>query len=202
MKENAAKLMARARFSLAAAEPGQWPSDPGAEVAFAGRSNVGKSSAINAITGQRALARTSKTPGRTRQIVFFDLGAGARLVDLPGYGYARVSDAKREHWGELLQQYFEGRKSLRGLFLIVDSRRRLTGFDRRMLDLAASIGVPVQVLLTKADKLKRGQARDALRTVAAEAEPAGVQLFSAPARDGVDEARTVLDGFLADAGKR
>lgn len=189
-----------AGFILSANAPRQFPRDAGAEVAFVGRSNSGKSSAINAIVNRRQFARTSKTPGRTRLVNFFALAPDRRLVDLPGYGFARVSGAKREHWGQLLQQYFEGRNSLRGLFLIVDIRRRLTDFDRRMLDLAASIDVPVQVLLTKADKLKRGQARDALRAVATEAKPASVQLFSATAREGVDEARAVLDRFLEGGG--
>jgi GTP-binding protein len=185
-----------ASFILSANSPGQFPRDAGHEVAFAGRSNAGKSSAINAIVNRRQFARTSKTPGRTQLINFFALGADRRLVDLPGYGFARVPDARREHWGTLMQRYFEGRSSLSGLLLIVDCRRGLSEFDRQMLELADSIDVPVHVLLTKADKLKRGQATDALREVANEAANASVQLFSATAKTGVDEARAVLDRFL------
>lgn len=185
-----------ASFISSADSRGQFPRDTGREVAFAGRSNAGKSSAINAIVNRRQFARTSRTPGRTQLINFFSLAPGRRLVDLPGYGFARVPDAKRDHWGELVQQYFQGRKSLSGLFLVVDCRRRLTDFDRRMLDFADSLAVPVHLLLAKADKLKRGQATDALREVAKEAADASVQLFSATGRAGVDEARTVLDEFL------
>ncbi len=185
-----------ASFISSADSPGQFPRDTGSEVAFAGRSNAGKSSAINAIVNRRQFARTSKTPGRTQLINFFALRPSRRLVDLPGYGFARVPDAKRDHWSELVQQYFRERKSLSGLFLVVDCRRRLTDFDRRMLDFADSITVPVHVLLTKADKLKRGQAADALRELAEEVADAGVQLFSATGRTGVDEARAVLDNFL------
>jgi GTP-binding protein len=191
-----------AKFVLSANAPSQFPPDEGLEVAVAGRSNAGKSSAINVIVNRRQFARTSKTPGRTQLINFFDLSPGSRLVDLPGYGFARVSDATRRHWGELLQAYFEQRASLCGLFLVVDARRRLTDFDTRMLALAASVQVPVHVLLTKADKLKRGQATDALRAVTkALGDGPSVQLFSALKKTGVDEARAVLARFLGGAGR-
>lgn len=187
-----------AKFVLSADSPAHFPPDSGSEAAFAGRSNAGKSSAINVIVNRRQFARTSKTPGRTQLINFFSLRDDQRLVDLPGYGFARVPDAKRAHWGELLQRYFEQRRSLRGLFLIVDSRRGLSDFDGQMLALAESIEVPVHVLLTKADKLKRGQAQDALREARQNAGGgAAVQLFSATTRAGVDEARRVLGTFLA-----
>jgi len=167
-------------------------------VAVAGRSNAGKSSAINVIVNRRQFARTSKTPGRTRLVNFFTLREGQRLVDLPGYGFAKVSDAKRRHWGNLLQRYFESRDSLCGLLLIVDARRMLTEFDRQMMLFAESVNLPVHVLLTKSDKLKRGQAANALLNVRKELDgAASVQLFSSLNRQGVDEARQMLEKFLS-----
>ena len=186
-----------AKFVLSANAAGQFLPDTGREVAVAGRSNAGKSSAINVIVNRRQFARTSKTPGRTRLVNFFSLREDERLVDLPGYGYARVSAAVQRHWGELLENYFEARKSLRGLMLVVDVRRMLSDFDRQMLSFADSVDVPVHVLLTKADKLKRGRASSALLQVKKELSgKASVQLFSALKRQGVDEARQVLDEFL------
>ena len=176
----------------------QFVPDTGGEVAFAGRSNAGKSSAINIIVNRRQFARTSKTPGRTQLVNFFRLDDDRRIVDLPGYGFARVADAMREHWGNLLADYFETRKSLKGLILIVDIRRQLTDFDRQMLEFADSVGLPVHVLLTKSDKLKKGQAANALLAVRKElGDRASVQLFSALKRSGEDEAREVLERFLA-----
>ena len=176
----------------------QFVPDTGGEVAFAGRSNAGKSSAINIIVNRRQFARTSKTPGRTQLVNFFRLDGDRRIVDLPGYGFARVADAMREHWGNLLADYFETRKSLKGLILIVDIRRQLTDFDRQMLEFADSVGLPVHVLLTKSDKLKKGQAANALLAVRKElGDRASVQLFSALKRSGEDEAREVLERFLA-----
>jgi len=187
-----------ASFILSANAPAQFLPDDGAEVAFAGRSNAGKSSAINGIVNRRQFARTSKTPGRTQLINFFELATGKRLIDLPGYGFARVSDAVRDHWGRLITGYFETRQSLAGLFMIVDIRRGLMEGDLRLLELAESVDLPVHVLLSKADKLKRGQAAKALLEArAALADRAGVQLFSALKKDGVEEARGVLDGWLA-----
>jgi len=186
-----------ARFILSANAPTQFMPDKGAEVAVAGRSNAGKSSAINVIVNRRQFARTSKTPGRTQLINFFELSAGKRLVDLPGYGYAKVAAAVQSHWGELLQQYFESRVSLRGLILVVDVRRELKDFDRQMLAFARSVNLPAHVLLTKADKLKRGQASATLLRVRRElGDTATVQLFSALDKSGADEARAALDGFL------
>jgi len=186
-----------ARFILSANAPEQFMPDTGAEVAVAGRSNAGKSSAINVIVNRRQFARTSKTPGRTQLINFFELEENERLVDLPGYGYAKVADAVQRHWGALLQQYFESRQSLRGLLLVVDIRRQLKDFDRQMLEFAASVNLPTHVLLTKSDKLKRGQAATALLQVRkALGDSATVQLFSALKKSGCEEARTVLDGFL------
>lgn len=189
-----------AKFVLSANAPGQFLPDTGREVAVAGRSNAGKSSAINVIVNRRQFARTSKTPGRTRLVNFFSLREDERLVDLPGYGYARVSDSVQRHWRELLETYFEARKSLCGLLLVVDARRKLTDFDRKMLSFADSVDLPVHVLLTKADKLKRGQASAALLQVRKELNgQASVQLFSASKRQGVEDARKVLEQFLSDS---
>lgn len=176
----------------------QFPTDVGTEVAVAGRSNAGKSSAINIIVNRRQFARTSKTPGRTQLVNFFKLNDGQRLVDLPGYGFARVTDSMREHWGDLLSGYFQIRQSLSGLLLVADIRRRLTDYDRAMLQFAAEVRVPVHVLLTKADKLKRGQAATALLDVQKElAGRATVQAFSATSRLGEEQARQKLSDFLA-----
>jgi GTP-binding protein len=186
-----------ARFLKSANARTQFVADEGAEVAVAGRSNAGKSSAINVIVNRRQFARTSKTPGRTQLVNFFELRDGKRLVDLPGYGFARVSDSVRRHWGELLATYFETRRSLCGLILIVDIRRQLTDFDRQMMAFAESVELPVHVLLTKADKLKKGQAGNALLAVRRElGDRASVQLFSALKRQGEQEARGGLERFL------
>ena len=187
----------QAAFIKSANAPAQFVPDQGAEVAFAGRSNAGKSSAINVIVNRRQFARTSKTPGRTQLVNFFALTATERLVDLPGYGFARVSQKMRDHWADLMADYFETRASLRGMFLIVDIRRRLTEFDRQMLGYADSVGLPAHVLLTKADKLKRGQAATALLEVRRElGDAATAQSFSAQSRLGEAEARNKLEEFL------
>ena len=186
-----------AKYLTSAADPGQLVPDEGAEVAFVGRSNAGKSSAINAIVNRRQFARTSKTPGRTQLINFFALAHGKRLVDLPGYGFAKVPEAVKARWDRLIVGYLEGRLSLRGLFLIVDVRRGLNEGDRQILELARHFEQPVHILLNKADKLKRGQALNARRQVSKDAgERASVQLFSALKRDGVEEARQKLLAFL------
>ena len=187
----------QASFIKSANAPDQFVPDEGAEVAFAGRSNAGKSSAINVIVNRRQFARTSKTPGRTRLVNFFALRDEARLVDLPGYGFAKVASRMRNHWADLMAEYFEIRASLKGMFLIVDIRRQLTDFDREMLAFAESVGLPVHVLLTKSDKLKRGQAANALLKVRGDlGEIATVQQFSALNRQGEDEARAKLEEFL------
>ena len=184
-------------FLIGARSFRQFPADMGLEVAFAGRSNSGKSSAINAITKRKGLARTSKTPGRTREINFFAVAEDRRIVDLPGYGYAKVSAAIREEWRELLEQYFRRRRSLRGLFVTVDIRRGIGDLDRVMLSWADEAGVPAAALLTKADKLSRSAGLSRRAEIAASA-PAGVPLvlFSAPRRLGVDEARAQLGAWL------
>ena len=193
--------LGRAEFTVAAHALKQLPPDQGVEVACAGRSNAGKSSALNALSGRRDLARVSKTPGRTQQLVVFTLDPERRLVDLPGYGYAAVPGALREHWGETLSRYFETRVALQGLLLAVDIRRGLGEHDRSMLAFAGSRELPAHILLTKADKLGRGAAGAALRAVrkdlAAEFPQATAQLFSVPAKTGLDEARAVLAQWLA-----
>jgi GTP-binding protein len=180
-----------AKFLVSAAAPAQFPPDVGAEVAFAGRSNAGKSSAINAITQRRGLARTSKTPGRTRLLNFFELAPERRLVDLPGYGYAGGPEAERRSWRPLIDALHE-RASLKGLFLIVDARRGVTLGDEGLLEWVAP-DQRVHVLLSKADKLTRAEAARALRAAADElAGRATVQLFSATDRTGVGEAQEAL----------
>jgi GTP-binding protein len=186
-----------AEFLTSAAHSSQFLPDEGAEVAFAGRSNSGKSSAINSIVGRRALARVSKTPGRTRLLNFFRLSEGRRIVDLPGYGYAEASAAERATWAPMTTALAK-RSSLRGLFLIVDSRRGLLPGDQVLLDWAAGAARPVHVLLSKADKLKRTELIRALAgTRAALTGVATVQAFSAVTGDGVEEARARLDQWLA-----
>lgn len=195
----------RARFMLAAHETVQLPPDRGAEVAFAGRSNAGKSSALNVLTGQRALARTSKTPGRTQQMVVFALDDDRRLVDLPGYGYAKVPESMRAHWRKEIDAYLKYRGSLRGVVLIADIRHELKAFDQQMLAFCAARGLPCHLLLTKADKLSRGQAAAARertrKLLHAQGWSASVQVFSSSAASGVDEARdavvAMLDGVSA-----
>ena len=192
-----------AKYLLSAPDLRRCPPDEGGEVAFAGRSNAGKSSALNAITGQKSLARTSKTPGRTQLINFFGIDDQVRLVDLPGYGFAKVPEAMKRRWQQALGEYLEGRQSLRGLVLLMDCRHPLTDFDHQMLTWAAHTGLPVHILLTKADKLKRGAASTALlqvRKQLPELHPdATVQLFSALKLSGVDEARKQLDDWLGFA---
>jgi GTP-binding protein len=188
----------RANFLKSAAEPEQLCPDLGLEVAFAGRSNSGKSSALNAIAQRVGLARVSRTPGRTQLINFFDLGEDRRLVDLPGYGFAKVPDRVRQRWLELMEWYFDRRESLVGLVLIVDSRRGLREEDAQMLEWILARGRMAHVLLSKADKLSRQEASTVLKTTRLACKDSGVtvQLFSAKARTGLDEVRGVLDRWL------
>jgi GTP-binding protein len=176
------------------------PPDSGREVAFAGRSNAGKSSALNVLTGQRQLARASKTPGRTQLLNFFEVEPERLLVDLPGYGYARVPDAVRRHWQALLERYLRERAALRGLLLLMDIRHPLTELDRGMLDCCAARALPAHVLLTKADKLGRGAALGVLerlrRALRADYPQTSAQLFSALTGQGTDEAHRRMDGWL------
>lgn len=186
-----------AEFLLSAWQPEQFPPDTGTEVAFVGRSNSGKSSALNAITGRRDLARTSKTPGRTQLINFFALRQGQRLADLPGYGYAKVPAEMQRHWRELMNRYVASRDSLAGLMIVMDARRPLTDFDLQMLDWTRSEGLATHLLLTKADKLSRSEAMTTLKQVQAKTTGvASAQLFSAVTKSGVDEARGWVLGTL------
>ncbi|MES9868529.1 MAG: ribosome biogenesis GTP-binding protein YihA/YsxC [Sedimenticola sp.] len=190
----------QARFLTSAAKLNQSPADEGIEVAFAGRSNAGKSSAINTLCQQRNLARTSKTPGRTQLLNFFSLDEQRRLVDLPGYGYAKVAEKVKLQWQKELAAYLEQRQSLRGIILLVDVRHPLKEFDQQMLDWSAQIDLPVHILLTKADKLKHGAASKALlqirKAVAPFGEQVSVQLFSSLKRQGVDQSHSVLDQWF------
>lgn len=187
-----------AEFILSAWRPAQFPPDEGREVAFVGRSNSGKSSALNAITGRRDLARTSKTPGRTQLINFFALKEGQRLVDLPGYGYAKVPAEMRNHWRELMTRYVEKRASLAGLVVVMDARRPLTEYDWEMLTWTREQDLATHLLLTKADKLSRSEAVTTFKTVTAKAAGyATAQLFSSVTKTGVDEARGTVLGMLA-----
>jgi GTP-binding protein len=191
-------------FLKSAQKPNQFPPDSGCEVAFSGRSNSGKSSAINAITARRGLARTSKTPGRTQLINFFDIDDTRRLVDLPGYGYAKVSDSVRNQWRLLLEAYFQERRSLSGLFITVDIRRGLKELDEVMLTWAQEAGVPAGVLLTKADKLSRSGGMSRRQEISGTLpDDVPLILFSSPRRLGVEEAREQLLMWLggADSGR-
>lgn len=191
-----------AQFILSAWQPQHFPADEGAEVAFVGRSNSGKSSALNAITGRRDLARTSKTPGRTQLINFFALREGQRLVDLPGYGYAKVPAEMRNHWRELMTRYVEKRASLAGLVIVMDARRPLTDFDWEMLTWAREQTLRTHLLLAKSDKLNKSESTLTLRSVKAKATGyATAQMFSSVTKAGVEEARgcvlDMLDGAAA-----
>ena len=191
-----------ARYLVSASRFDQCPADEGCEVAFAGRSNAGKSSAINALTGNSKLARTSKTPGRTQLINFFDLNVeNTRLVDLPGYGYAKVPIAMKEHWQKHLDSYLQKRNCLRGLVLMMDIRHPMKEFDQMMVEWCHSSEMPLHILLTKADKLKRGPAQSTLLKLQKElksemGELISIQTFSALKRTGVDELQERLNDWL------
>lgn len=191
----------QASFLTSANEPRQLPADAGAEIAFAGRSNAGKSSALNAICDQSGLARTSKTPGRTQLLNVFVLDEARRLIDLPGYGYAKVPTMMREHWRHMIDTYLRERESLRGVVLIIDSRHPLKEFDQQMLGFCRDIDLACHILLTKSDKLGRGEAARTLAAVRKQCTtqgwPATAQSFSALAKTGLDEARAVLIGLFA-----
>jgi GTP-binding protein len=190
----------QARFLISAAKLSQSPPDEGIEVAFAGRSNAGKSSAINTLCQQKSLARTSKTPGRTQLLNFFSLDEQRRLVDLPGYGYAKVAERIKNQWQAELAAYLEQRKSLRGVILLMDVRHPLKEFDLQMLEWGCQIGLPIHILLTKSDKLKRGAASSALLKVKKAVKPMNgeisAQLFSSLKREGVDQAHARLDRWF------
>ena len=195
------RLLHQARFLKSAQNVEQCPPDAGFEVAFAGRSNAGKSSAINRLTGQRTLARTSKTPGRTQLLNFFELDEERRLVDLPGYGYAKVDKVTRQQWQRDLDDYLARRQSLTGLVLLMDIRHPLKDFDRLILEWSARAGMPLHLLITKADKLKYGAAKNTLLQVLKDVRdhpaPLSAQLFSATSGSGCDEAWRQLGIWLA-----
>ncbi|WP_222565318.1 ribosome biogenesis GTP-binding protein YihA/YsxC [Novilysobacter antarcticus] len=198
-----ANPLIRAQYLLAAHTPAQLPPDGGFEVAFAGRSNAGKSSALNAICQQNALARVSKTPGRTQQLVFFELppSTDRYLVDLPGYGFAKVPKDLQAHWQAFLDRYFRTREALKGLVVVMDIRHPLKDYDKQMLEYAVSRDLPAHAILTKADKLSRGAQGTALLEVrkalkAEHGDAVSAQLFSGESKLGVDEARRVIEGWL------
>lgn len=192
-----ANPLAQARFAFAAHNPAQLPPDEGREVAFAGRSNAGKSTALNALCHQNALARTSKTPGRTQQLVYFQVAPARFLVDLPGYGYAKVPEALRVHWQAFINRYFEVRQALAGLVVVMDVRHPLREFDLQMLEYAKARGLPAHCLLTKSDKLGRGEQMKTLLAVRKQlGDVASVQLYSGDSKIGVDEARRVVASWL------
>ena len=191
----------RAHFLKSAPTLRECPPDVGTEVAFAGRSNAGKSSAINALTDNRKLARTSKTPGRTQLLNFFAVDAAHRLVDLPGYGFAKVPLAVKQEWQRHLEAYLSNRESLRGLILLMDVRHPLQPFDTLLLDWAQQCGMPVHALLTKADKLNFGAAKTALLGVEKALRnrnglAASVQLFSSLNNQGLDQLQHQLNRWL------
>ena len=192
------------KFLTSAAEAHQLAPDVGREIAFAGRSNSGKSTAINTITQRTGLARVSRTPGRTQLINFFEVESERRLVDLPGYGFAKVPERVRLHWLQLMQHYFNVRESLVGLILIVDSRRGLSAQDAGMLEWVLARDRLAHVLLTKTDKLNRRDAQSVLRETAAACSDTSVtaQLFSAHSRQGIEEARQVMDRWLEGIQKK
>jgi GTP-binding protein len=189
----------RATYTASAHDLGQMPPEAGLEVAFAGRSNAGKSSALNTLAGRNRLAFVSKTPGRTQLVNFFEVAPERFLVDLPGYGYAKVPEKERLHWRYLVGGYLQNRASLCGLVSIMDIRHPLTPLDENLLAYFLPTGRPIHVLLTKADKLGRQQALTQLASVRNALAGGGkvtVQLFSSLKRTGVDEAREVLGGWL------
>lgn len=191
-----------AKFQISAAKLSQCPEDIGAEVAFAGRSNAGKSSAINALTQQTRLARTSKTPGRTQLINFFSLNIeGLRIVDLPGYGYAKVPIAMKEHWQQHLDEYLQKRECLQGVVLVMDIRHPMKEFDEMMVEWCEATGVPLHVLLTKADKLKRGPAQATLLKLKKQlrerlGHKVSLQVFSALKNQGVDTLQNRVSSWM------
>lgn len=190
-----------ARFLKSSSKLSNCPADEGVEIAFAGRSNAGKSSAINSITANKKLARTSKTPGRTQLINFFSLSQpGIRLVDLPGYGYAKVSLEMKAEWGKHLDDYLRHRECLGGLVLIMDIRKPLTEFDEMMLDWSHQCQLPTIILLTKADKLKFGPAKSTMlqvkKALADHSSLVDVLLFSSLKKDGVKETQATISSLV------
>lgn len=197
---NANIVFQQALFLKGATNLAELPADQGYEVALIGRSNAGKSSALNAITGLKGLARTSKTPGRTQMMNLFALDTQRRLVDLPGYGYAQIPLLVKERWTKMINDYLAQRQCLRGLLVIMDIRHPLKDSDRRLLEWGVACQVPLHILLTKADKLTLREARQSLNAVEADLQQLSatisVQLFSALEKIGVDEVRSRLSQWL------
>lgn len=190
---------------LSASKLSEAPEDQGKEVAFAGRSNAGKSSAINTLTRQNSLARISKTPGRTQLLNFFEIDAERKIVDLPGYGYAKVPLAVKKQWHKMMEDYLHKRNALCGIILMMDIRHPLTDFDMQMIEWCEHTQLPLHILLTKADKLNYGAAKNTLFKVQRELSDIEVnvtlQLFSSLKKTGIDEAHQLLDqwfGFTSD----
>ena len=201
LEEDGRRLLAQACFSVSVPRVRLLPADEGLEVAFAGRSNSGKSSAINLLCGQKNLARTSRTPGRTQHLVVFDLAPARRLVDLPGFGYAKVSKQMRAHWDHELPSYLEQRQSLCGLVLLIDIRHLLKPNDEMLIEWCHRAQVPLHILLNKSDKLSRGAAKSALLTLQryleeARFNQATAQLFSALKRTGQAQAWSKLAEWM------
>ncbi|OQK15269.1 GTP-binding protein [Methyloprofundus sedimenti] len=193
-------LYHQAKFVLSAPDLKSAPADAGREVAFAGRSNAGKSSALNTLTRQKSLARTSKTPGRTQLLNFFNLNEQQRFVDLPGYGYAKVPEKVKRQWHALMETYLHERQSLYGIILVMDIRHPLTEFDWQMIEWCGYSKKPLHILLTKADKLNHGAAKNTLFKVQRELQEqelsVSLQLFSALKRNGIDDIHQLLDTWF------
>ncbi|MBK2093806.1 ribosome biogenesis GTP-binding protein YihA/YsxC [Francisella philomiragia] len=189
----------KAKYIMGAAKVSQLPEDTGVEVAFAGRSNAGKSSALNTLTDQKGLARVSKTPGRTQLINLFDLGDNKRLVDLPGYGYAKVSETIKKQWQSEMENYLTTRKCLGGIVLLVDSRHELKEFDSLMIEMAISFDLNLHILLTKADKLNNKERAQANKMIESflktfiRTDKISYQLFSSLSKMGLDKLKEKLD---------
>lgn len=191
----------RAKFLTSASQPRQFPELEGVEIAFAGRSNAGKSSAINTLCQNKSLARTSKTPGRTQLINFFTLDEQRRLVDLPGYGYAKVPEKMRRDWQKLMENYLGNREMLCGLVIIMDIRHPLKDYDMQMIEWCDHYQIPVHILLTKADKLKKGPAKQSLlkvqNIIKNEGFNVSVQIFSALNKTGLNDLQQVLNNWFS-----
>jgi GTP-binding protein len=193
----------QAKFMLSAPKLSGAPEDQGKEVAFAGRSNAGKSSALNTLTRQNSLARISKTPGRTQLLNFFEIDAQRKFVDLPGYGYAKVPLAVKKQWHKMMETYLHKRKALCGIVLVMDVRHPLTDFDMQMIEWCKHTELPLHILLTKADKLNYGAAKNILLKVQKELSelnlPVSLQLFSSLKKTGIDDVHQVLDEWFEGA---
>jgi GTP-binding protein len=191
----------QAKFINSAPKLTDAPEDQGKEIAFSGRSNAGKSSAINTLTRQKALARTSKTPGRTQLLNFFEIDSERKFVDLPGYGYAKVPLSVKKQWHQMMESYLHQRKALCGIVLVMDVRHPLTEFDLKMIEWCEHTQLPLHILLTKADKLKFGAAKNILLKVQSQLSEINIivslQLFSSLKKTGVDEIHAVLDQWFS-----